>query len=172
MKLSSVSSVCDVTDDLEVNQICYSSMNFPGLSIAVFAFPIRCVVSELWGLEIPPPPAAGGWRVGPVAAGFKNQGRRHGFLSRGSNRRQGGQPTPKYPKNRKKHRILATSFTNLGGRTARFPKVRGSGPPDPPVGDAPVKNPTQVGFSNPISGRGLFLSTPRAFLKYLPNGLS
>ena len=60
------------------------------------------------------------------------QGRRHGFLSRGSNRRQGGQPTPKYPKNRKKHRILAASFSNLGGRNPRFSKVRGSGPPDPP----------------------------------------
>ena len=67
------------------------------------------------------------------------QGRRHGFFSGVSNRRQGGQPTPKYSKNRKKHRILATSFSNLGGRPARFSKVRGSGPPpDPPVGDAPV----------------------------------
>ena len=43
------------------------------------------------------------------------QGRRHGFLSGGSNRRQDGQPTPKYPKNRKKQQILATSFSNLGG---------------------------------------------------------
>ena len=59
------------------------------------------------------------------------QGRRHGFLSGGSNRRQGGQPTPKYPKNRKKHRILATSFSNLGGRTTRFSKVRGHDPPTP-----------------------------------------
>ena len=63
-----------------------------------------------------------------------SQGRRHGFLSVGSNRQQGGQPTPKYPKNRKKHRTLATSFSNLGGTLTRFSKVRESGPlpPDPP----------------------------------------
>ena len=42
----------NVTDDLEVNLLCFSSMNFPGLSIDVFAFPIRCAVSELGG---------GGW---------------------------------------------------------------------------------------------------------------
>ena len=62
---------CDVTDDPEVNQICCSSMNFPGLSIAVFAFPIRCVVSELRGGGAQnDPPAAGGWRGGPAAAGL------------------------------------------------------------------------------------------------------
>ena len=60
---------CDIADDLEVNQICFSSMNFPGLSIAVFPFPIRCVVSELWGAQNDPP-AAGGWRGGPAAAGL------------------------------------------------------------------------------------------------------
>ena len=63
---------CDVTDNMEVNQICFSSMNFPGLSIAVFAFPIRWVVSELGGGgggSKWPPPAAGGWRGGPAAAG-------------------------------------------------------------------------------------------------------
>ena len=32
----------------------------------------------------------------------------------------------------RKKRILATSFSNLGGRPTRFSKVRGSGPPDPP----------------------------------------
>ena len=73
-----------------------------------------------------------------------------------SNRRQGGQPTPKYPKkNRKKHRILATSFSNLGGPQTRFSKVRGSRPAHPPtpppVGDAPahkvcVKGITYQGF--------------------------
>ena len=64
---------CDVTDDLEVNQICFSSMNFPGLSIAVFAFVIRCVVSELGGGGLKmTPPAAGGWRGGPAAAGLKD----------------------------------------------------------------------------------------------------
>ena len=71
---------------------------------------------------------------------YADQGRRHGFLSGGSNRRQGGQPTPKYPKNRTKHWILATSFSNLGGRPTRFSKVQGSGSPPPPdssVGDAP-----------------------------------
>ena len=62
---------CDVTDDLEVNQICFSSMNFPGLSIAVFAFPIRCVVSERGGGAQNDPPADGGWRGGPAAAGLK-----------------------------------------------------------------------------------------------------
>ena len=38
---------CDVIDDLKVNQICLSSMNFPELSIAIFGFPIKCVVSEM-----------------------------------------------------------------------------------------------------------------------------
>ena len=60
---------CDVTDDLEVNQICYSSMNFPRLSIAVFAFPIKCVVSE-YGEAQNDPPAAGGRRGGPAAVGL------------------------------------------------------------------------------------------------------
>ena len=74
-------------------------------------------------------------RSGRSAFSSSWQGRRHGFLSGwggGSNRRQGGQPTPKYLKNRKKHRVLATSFSNLGGRTTQFSKVRGSGPPRPP----------------------------------------
>ena len=65
------------------------------------------------------------------------QGRRHGFLSGG--RIVGS--VANLPQNTlkigKKHRILATSFSNLGGRPTRFSKVRGSGPP-PPVGDAPA----------------------------------
>ena len=49
----------------------------------------------------------------------------------GSNRRQSGQPTPKYHKN-KKHRVLATSFSNLGGRPPRFSKkCGGQDPPTP-----------------------------------------
>ena len=70
---------CDVTDDLGVNQICFSSMNFPGLSISVFAFPISWVVSELWGRgsKCPPPPAAGGWRGGPAAAGLISNASKH-----------------------------------------------------------------------------------------------
>ena len=73
----------------------------------------------------------------PICALFVYmQRRRHGFLSVGvgSNRRQDGQPTPKIPYKSKKHRILATSFSNLGGgrRPPRFSKVRGSGPPGPP----------------------------------------
>ena len=58
------------------------------------------------------------------------QGRRHRFLSEGSNRRQGGQATPKYPKNRKTS-DFGHSFSNLGGRPHRFSKVRGSRPPRP-----------------------------------------
>ena len=62
---------CAVTDDLEVNQIYFSPMNFLGLSIAVFAFPIRCVmcicVAMGEGAQTDPP-AAGGWRGGPAAA--------------------------------------------------------------------------------------------------------
>ena len=51
----------------------------------------------------------------------------------GSNRRPGGQPTPKYPKNRKKHWILATSFSNLGGvEPPGFQKCGGQDPPTPP----------------------------------------
>ena len=56
----------------------------------------------------------------------------------GSNRRQGSQPTPKYPKNREKYRILATSFSNLGGGGGGvdhpgFQKCRGQDPPPPPT---------------------------------------
>ena len=61
-----------------------------------------------------------------------SQGRRHGFLSGGSNRRQGGQPTPKYPKNRKNTGFWPLHSRIWGGRPARFSKVRGSGPPRPP----------------------------------------
>ena len=43
------------------------------------------------------------------------QGRRHGFFSEGTNRRQVASISPKYPKNRKRHRIWATSFSNPGG---------------------------------------------------------
>ena len=53
-------------------KLVFSSMNFPGLSIAVFAFPIRCVVSELGGKGAQnDPPATDGWRGGPAAAGLK-----------------------------------------------------------------------------------------------------
>ena len=41
------------------------------------------------------------------------QRRRQGFLSGGMNHRHCGQLTPKYPKNRKRHRIWAASFSNL-----------------------------------------------------------
>ena len=62
-------------------------------------------------------------------------GRRHGFLSGGggSNRRQGGQPTPKYPKNRKNAGFWPLHSRISGGRPARFSKVRRSGPPPPPT---------------------------------------
>ena len=38
-------------------------------------------------------------------SGHDVQGRRHGFFSGGTNRRQCGQPTPKYPKSRKRQRF-------------------------------------------------------------------
>ena len=67
------------------------------------------------------------------------QERRHGFLSGGSNRRQGGQLMPKYPKNRKNIGFWPLHYRIPGGPPTRFSKVRGSGPPDPPpVGDAPA----------------------------------
>ena len=50
-------------------------MDFPGLSISIYAFPISWVVSELWGLKRPP--AASGWRWGPAAAGLRNKGKCH-----------------------------------------------------------------------------------------------
>ena len=40
--------------------------------------------------------------------------------------------TPKYPKNRKKHRILATSFSNLGGDLPGFQECGGQYPPSTP----------------------------------------
>ena len=43
------------------------------------------------------------------------QGRRRGFLVGGNESSAGGQPTTKYPKNRKRHRIWAISFSNLEG---------------------------------------------------------
>ena len=83
-----------------------------------------------------PPTPGGDRRVSAVRVPV--QRRRHGFLNGGSNRRQCGQPTPKYPKNRKKHRILATLFSNLGESTDPVFKSAGVRTPRPPVGDAPV----------------------------------
>ena len=50
------------------------------------------------------------------------KGRRHGFLSGWTNRRQCGHLPPKYYKNRKRHRIWATSFSNLVGTSPGFQK--------------------------------------------------
>ena len=78
------------------------------------------------------------WRVGSVLgqptvdvgcnARTRLQGRHHGFLSGGggTNRRQGGQSTPKYHKNRKRHRIWATSFSSLGLRHRPNFSLRGT----------------------------------------------
>ena len=68
------------------------------------------------------------------------QGRRHGFLSGGggSNRRQGGKPTPKYPKNRKKTPDFGHFILESGGSTRPVFKSAGVRTPPPPVGDAPA----------------------------------
>ena len=54
------------------------------------------------------------------------------FSSRGSNRRQGDQPTPKYSKIGKKHRILAYLILESGGvDPPSFQKCGGQDPPPP-----------------------------------------
>ena len=60
----------------------------------------------------------------------------------GSNRRQGGQPTPKYPKNLKKTPDCGHFILESGGSTRPVFKsagvtVRTPRPPPPLVGDAP-----------------------------------
>ena len=62
------------------------------------------------------------------------QGRRHRFLSGGSNRRQGGQATPKYPKNRKNAGFWPLVLESGGG--IDLPGFQKFGGQDP-VGDAP-----------------------------------
>ena len=104
--------------------------------------------SQKWGDASPRPPVAeplprGAFRAMALQKAIKwpiwppKQGRRHGFLSWGL----GGRIVARVanlPQNtlkiEKKHRILATSFSKLGGggRTTRFSKVRGSWPPTPP----------------------------------------
>ena len=74
------------------------------------------------------------WTVGPHTSCI--QGRRHGFLSGGgggTNRRQCGQPTPKYPNNRERHRIWVASFSNLEGRPLLTFHCEGRVPPAPDV---------------------------------------
>ena len=66
------------------------------------------------------------------------QGRRHGFSSGGTNRRQVANLHPKYPKNRKIHRIRATSCSNLEGTSP--PKFWGTRPLPPPP---PLSTPMQ-----------------------------
>ena len=62
------------------------------------------------------------------------QGRRHGFLSvGGSNRRQGGQPTPKYPKNWKKTPDFGYFILESGGGGGDHPGFQNCGGQDPPT---------------------------------------
>ena len=61
------------------------------------------------------------------------QGRRHGFSSGGTNRRQVANLHPKYPKNRKSHRIWATSFSNLEGMSPPKFVTGGRVPLSPPL---------------------------------------
>ena len=72
---------------------------------------------------------------------FKEQGRRHGFLSGGggTNRQQMANLPPKYPKYLKRHRIWATSFSNLEGTS--LPKFFTGGNASPPSPPPPLSTP-------------------------------
>ena len=89
-------------------------------------------------------------------AGIHRQRSRHRFLSAvGTNRWQCGHLPPKYPKNRKRHRIWATSFSNLVG-TSPPPDFKSGGYEYPP--SSPVATPLSTGpprsALHPASGRG------------------
>ena len=72
-------------------------------------------------------------------------GRRHGFLSGGTNRQQVANLSPKYRNNRKRHRIWAVLFSNLE-RTSP-PEVFTGGDASPPSPPSPPPLSTPMVFA-------------------------
>ena len=121
------------------------------IGITYFTWILAC--QRLSSMCTPPPQ-----RVCHSVTRQAAQGRRHEFLSGGTNRRQVANLSPKYPKNRKRHRIWATSFTNQDGTPP--PKFDTGGDASPPSPPPPLSTPMRKGrLSLSVMMRGKILKT-------------
>ena len=72
------------------------------------------------------------------------QGHRHGFLSGGTIRQYVANLPPKYPKNRKRHRIWATSLSNLEWTSLLNLSLEGTRPLRPPISTPMTPTPMPI----------------------------